>query len=130
MHVSLQNANALAFWAKRQLTKHWTKFQKLKKKEGHGNWLDWLAENFEASRYTAARYMQIASNSARVRNLGDISLRKALEAISKEDKDDKKKTAMACVRVGYSKVQRAELFIPSRLRAGGLVANIPLCLQL
>jgi len=45
-----------------------------------------MAENFEASEDTAHRYMKLASNSARVRNLGDISLRKALEAISKEDK--------------------------------------------
>jgi hypothetical protein len=61
----------------------------------HGAWAGWLAENFEAKRQTAQNYMLLASNSARVRNLGDISLRKALEAISKEEKDDKKKTAMA-----------------------------------
>jgi ribonucleotide monophosphatase NagD (HAD superfamily) len=68
---------------------------KLKKKEGYGNWIEWLDENFEASRRTAQNYMNLASKTQRVAFLGDVSLRKALEAISKEKKDDKKKTAMA-----------------------------------
>jgi phage N-6-adenine-methyltransferase len=48
----------------------------------HGAWLPWLAGNFEASEDTAERYMKVAANSARVRNLEEPSLRKALQAIS------------------------------------------------
>ncbi len=43
--------------------------------------------------------MNLASNVQRVAHLGEMSLRKALEAISKEEKDDKKKTAMAAQTV-------------------------------
>lgn len=48
----------------------------------HGEWLTWLAANFEASVKTAERFMLIAANSSRVTNLEEPSLRKALEAIS------------------------------------------------
>ncbi len=48
----------------------------------HGEWLPWLAANFDASEATAERYMQVAANPARVRDLEEPSLRKALEAIS------------------------------------------------
>jgi ParB family chromosome partitioning protein len=47
-----------------------------------GEWLPWLAANFNASEDTAERYMKVARNSARVRNLEEPSLRRALEAVS------------------------------------------------
>lgn len=53
----------------------------------HGEWLPWLAKNFDASEDTAERYMKVASNSARVRNLEEPTLRKALEALSPPDLD-------------------------------------------
>lgn len=48
----------------------------------HGEWLPWLAANFDGSEATAQRYMQVAANPARVRDLEEPSLRKALEAIA------------------------------------------------
>ncbi len=68
---------------------------KLKEKEGHGNWIEWLVENFEATKRTAQKYMLLASKTNRDSFLGEASIRKVLEAISKEKKDDIKKTAMA-----------------------------------
>ncbi len=55
---------------------------KLKKKEGYGNWIEWLDENFEA-RQTAQRYMLIASKKNTCSFLGETSINKVLEAISK-----------------------------------------------
>lgn len=52
----------------------------------HGEWLPWLAANFAASEDTAEGYMKVAANSERVRNLEEPSLRKALAAVSSEDK--------------------------------------------
>ena len=58
-----------------------------KEKAGHGNWLVWLAENFNASVDTAENYMRLASNSERVRNL---SMREGLRVLAppkpREDK--------------------------------------------
>lgn len=51
----------------------------------HGEWLPWLEANFDASVDLANKYMRVAANSERVMNLGEPSLRKALEAISAED---------------------------------------------
>lgn len=48
----------------------------------HGEWLPWVADNFDASEDTAERYMNVARNSARVRNLEEPSLRRALGAIA------------------------------------------------
>jgi phage N-6-adenine-methyltransferase len=47
----------------------------------HGEWLPWLASNFDGSEDTAENYMRVAANSERVRNLGEPSLRKALAAL-------------------------------------------------
>ena len=55
---------------------------KAKAKEKHGDWLPWLAANFDGSESIARRYMQVASNRARVRDLEEPSLRRALEAVS------------------------------------------------
>jgi ParB family chromosome partitioning protein len=47
----------------------------------HGEWLAWLAENFDGSERMAQRYMLVAANPTRVSDLPE-SLRKALEAIN------------------------------------------------
>lgn len=51
----------------------------------HGQWLPWLAANFDGSEATAQRYMQMAANPARVRDLEEPSIRKALDAIAGKD---------------------------------------------
>lgn len=59
---------------------------------GHGEWLPWLAANFEAGERTARRYMTIASNRTRVADLP--SVREALaELATPRDKPKPKKTA-------------------------------------
>lgn len=51
----------------------------------HGEWLPWLAANFDGSEDTAENYMRLAGNSERVRNLEEPSLRKALAAITSDE---------------------------------------------
>lgn len=46
----------------------------------HGEWLPWIAANFPGSEDTAGRYMKLAANSARARNLP--SIRAALKEIT------------------------------------------------
>lgn len=53
-----------------------------KARQRHGEWLPWLAANFDGSQGTAKRYMQVASNRSRVSDLDEPSLRKALKAAS------------------------------------------------
>ncbi len=52
----------------------------------HGEWLPWLADNFEASQQTASVYMRVAANYQRASSLDELSLRKALAAMA-DDKD-------------------------------------------
>ncbi len=51
----------------------------------HGEWLPWLAANFDGSERMAQRYMTVATNPTRVSDLPEPSLRKALEAIAGGD---------------------------------------------
>jgi hypothetical protein len=48
----------------------------------HGEWLPWLAANFDASEDTAQGYMKVARNTERVRYLEESSLRRLLKALS------------------------------------------------
>ena len=48
----------------------------------HGEWLPWLAENFDGSERAAQVYMKVAANPQRAALLEEPSLRKALEAVS------------------------------------------------
>lgn len=59
---------------------------KAKELAGHGNWLSWLEVNFKGSEDTAERYMTLASNSARVRNMdAGTSLRAAVKLIRESE---------------------------------------------
>lgn len=54
-----------------------------KRQVKHGEWLPWLAENFEGSEDSAQGYMKVARNTERVRYLDpETSLRSALKALS------------------------------------------------
>jgi hypothetical protein len=56
-----------------------------KAKKGHGDWLGWLADNFDGSRQTAQAYMRVSKSQRAGLLTGDEpSLRKALEAIAVE----------------------------------------------
>lgn len=52
-----------------------------KVKVRHGDWLPWLADNFDASERTAQVYMQIASNPQISADLVEPSIQKVLKAI-------------------------------------------------
>lgn len=49
---------------------------------GHGEWEDWLPENFAGSKRTARAYMRLYANRQRAAVLAAPSIRKALEAIA------------------------------------------------
>lgn len=62
---------------------------RIKESLGHGKFLPWLKDNFHASDRTAQGYMRLAANPQRVADLGSVSIREALKAIS----DGSRKTA-------------------------------------
>jgi Protein of unknown function (DUF3102) len=54
----------------------------MKQRVGHGNWLSWVEENFQASERTARNYMEIAKSAA-VADLSDATtMRSALRALA------------------------------------------------
>ena len=54
----------------------------MKQRVGHGNWLAWVEENFQASERTARNYMEIAKSAA-VADLSDATtMRSALRALA------------------------------------------------
>lgn len=61
----------------------------MKQRVGHGNWLAWVEENFEASERTARNYMEIAK-SATVADLSDATtMRSALRALASRSEASK-----------------------------------------
>jgi hypothetical protein len=62
-----------------------------KEKVPHGQWLPWLAKNFDYNQQHASRYMTIASNYSRVSNLKEAtSLRDALRMIAEDPETPKR----------------------------------------
>lgn len=62
-----------------------------KEKVAHGKWLTWLGAHFDYGQQHASRYMTIASNYARVRNLeGATSIREALRMIAEDPETPKR----------------------------------------
>lgn len=55
----------------------------------HGEWLPWLADEFDGSERMAQRYMTVAANPTRVSDLDEPSLRKALEAIASDGRRER-----------------------------------------
>jgi hypothetical protein len=61
---------------------------KAKSQCGHGEWLPWLADNFDGSERTAQGYMKLRAKAQRVADLDpDQSLRDALKALSKTKRE-------------------------------------------
>jgi hypothetical protein len=76
----------------------------MKRRVGHGNWLTWLEENFEASERTARNYMEIAKSAAVADLRDDATMRSALRALasslrSKEPRAEQTRTVLATVRI-------------------------------
>jgi hypothetical protein len=54
----------------------------MKRRVGHGNWLAWVEEHFEASERTARNYMEIAKSAAVADLHDDTTMRSALRALA------------------------------------------------
>jgi hypothetical protein len=54
----------------------------MKQRVGHGNWLAWVDEHFEASERTARNYMEIAKSAAVADLDADTTMRSALRALA------------------------------------------------
>jgi hypothetical protein len=62
-----------------------------KQKVPHGQWLGWLAKNFDYNQQHASRYITIAANYSRVSNLKEAtSLREALRMIAEDPETPKR----------------------------------------
>jgi hypothetical protein len=69
----------------------------MKQRVGHGNWLAWVQEHFEASERTARNYMEVAKSAAVADLQDDTTMRSALRTLasrsqSKETKPEPKHT--------------------------------------
>ncbi len=54
----------------------------MKQRLGHGNWLAWVEEHFEASERTARNYMEIAKSAAAADLSDATTMRSALRALA------------------------------------------------
>ncbi len=54
----------------------------MKRRVGHGNWLAWVGEHFEASERTARNYMEIAKSAAVADLKDDTTMRSTLRALA------------------------------------------------
>lgn len=93
----------------------------MKQRVGHGNWLDWVQEHFEASERTARNYMEIAKSAAVAELRDDTTMRSALRALASRSrpKQPKKEQASEMVdapRAGLGKTDRRTWAgVPARL---------------
>jgi hypothetical protein len=63
----------------------------MKRRVGHGNWLAWLGEHFEASERTARNYMEIAKSAAVADLRDDTTMRSALRALASPSRSQEPK---------------------------------------
>ncbi len=61
----------------------------MKQRVGHGNWLAWVQEHFEASERTARNYMEIAKSAAVADLKDDTTMRSALRALASPSQSQK-----------------------------------------
>jgi hypothetical protein len=61
----------------------------MKQRVGHGNWLAWVEEHFEASERTARNYMEIAKSAAVADLSDDTTMRSALRALAARSESSK-----------------------------------------
>ncbi len=60
----------------------------MKRRVGHGNWLAWVGEHFEASERTARNYMEIAKSAAVADLSDDTTMRSALRALASRSQSE------------------------------------------
>jgi hypothetical protein len=64
----------------------------MKRRVGHGNWLAWLGEHFEASERTARNYMEIAKSAAVADLKDETTMRSALRALASPSRSQQRKS--------------------------------------
>jgi hypothetical protein len=62
----------------------------MKQRVGHGNWLTWVEEHFEASERTARNYMEIAKSAAAADLSEETTMRSALRALASRSESSSK----------------------------------------
>jgi hypothetical protein len=63
----------------------------MKQRVGHGNWLAWVEEHFEASERTARNYMEIAKSAAVADLHSETTMRSALRALASRSQPNEPK---------------------------------------
>ncbi len=84
----------------------------MKQRVGHGNWLVWVEEHFEASERTARNYMEIAKSAAVADLKDDTTMRSALRALA-----------------APSQAKRAPRDEPQEAQAGSALAPAPIPIE-
>jgi hypothetical protein len=79
----------------------------MKQRVGHGNWLAWVQEHFEASERTARNYMEIAKSAAVADSHDDTTMRSALRALTSrsQPKEPKKEQTSEMAADGHVSIQ-------------------------
>lgn len=67
----------------------------MKRRVGHGNWLAWVGEHFDASERTARNYMEIAKSAAVADLRDDATMRSALRALASRSRSHETKSDQA-----------------------------------
>jgi hypothetical protein len=76
-HVETHKRNTI-----RHATRCGEMLLEMKQRVGHGNWLAWIEEHFEASERTARNYMELAKSAAVADLSDDTTMRSALRTLS------------------------------------------------
>lgn len=91
----------------------------MKRRVGHGNWLAWVHEHFEASERTARNYMEIAKSAAVADLKEDTTMRSALRALASPPQSNARIPSAEVAqapRAGLEEAhQRAWASLPTRL---------------
>jgi hypothetical protein len=91
----------------------------MKQRVGHGNWLAWVQEHFEASERTARNYMEIAKSAAVADLKDDTTMRSALRALASRSQSKAHNPGTGVVeapRAGLGRAhQRTWASVPTRL---------------
>ena len=86
----------------------------MKRRVGHGNWLAWVGEHFDASERTARNYMEIAKSAAVADLSDDTTMRSALRALTSRSqaKEPKSEQASRMPTNGCPTIEDDEPHIP------------------
>lgn len=76
----------------------------MKQRVGHGNWLAWVQEHFEASERTARNYMEIAKSAAVADLRDDTTMRSALRALASPSRSKEPRAAQTRKMIATARI--------------------------